>query len=515
MNTLKSFSIRILKRIKIPTIIILQLISLYAYTTDAIFKFHLSKEPETINPANIQGSDINYFYSMLFKGLYRYDNKQGLIPEGARSCFWKTKKKLICDLNPKMSWNDGIKVKAEDYIRTLRYLINPSSKAKEVHQLFNIKNAKKIYSGQLKPKTLGVSAPHDLRLIFLFEKEDPEFLFKLLSPVFAPLRQIHNVPPSQIKFLSNGPYYVDHWEKGKKISLKKNPHYPMGNTDRPNIDILIVEDDSTALNLFETGYLDFMRRLPTIEIPRFKKHKGFIQVELARFDYIGFGPELKPYPNLRKALTFGVDYNAFKKLFHALGRPGCPSIPLYFMDKVPCYDFNLKKAKKFLSQVPPSVLKKRWKFYFSKLGGDDLKRVGEFYQGQWKQNLNLKIELIPSEQGLYLEKLKNKPPPIFRKGMNLDRPTCIAALEQFESNSIENYIQFRSSKYDRLIKKLRKKKRGKKKLCRQAIEIWMDSYTGIPQGRIHFTRIMNPNFQGWSFNIMNHFELADLKSTSK
>lgn len=491
----------------IRIIIIVLFISLYAHAE--VFKFHLSQEPETIDPANIRGSDVNYFYSILFKGLYRYDNKEGLIPEGAKSCTWKTKKKLICELNPKMSWNDGTQVKAKDYIRTLRYLIDPNSKAKEVYQLFNLKNAEKIYKGKRKPKSLGVSTSGNLKLIFEFEREDPEFLFKLLSPIFAPVRRIHKSLPSQ--FLSNGPYYVSHWKKGKKISLKKNPHYPRGNIHRPDIDVLIVEDDSTALNLFETGYLDFMRRLPTIEIPRFKKHKGFIQVELARFDYIGFGSELKPYPNLRKALTFGVDYKAFKKLFHALDRPGCPSIPLYFMDKVPCYDFNLKKAKKFLSRVKPNVLKKRWKFYFSKLGGDDLKRVGEFYQGQWKQNLGLNIELVPYEQGLYLQKLKTHPPAIFRKGMNLDRPTCIAALEQFESNSIENYIKFINPKYDRLVQKLRTEQKDKKKLCRKAIEVWMNSYTGIPQGRIHFTRIMNPKFKGWSFNIMNHFELADLR----
>ena len=143
-----------------------------------------------------------------------------------------------------------------------------------------------------------------------------------------------------------------------------------------------------------------------------------------------------------------------------------------------------------------------------------MRRVGEWYQAQWKKNLGFEITLEPREQKTYLALLSNNPPAIFRKGFSLDRPSCQAAVEAFIKDSPNNFIRQHSSNYDSLFKKLREASVSgeQKKLCGQMIEELMTNYRLIPQGRIHFSMLQNHRFDGWEVNSLNQLNLAKLIS---
>ena len=103
----------------------------------------------------------------------------------------------------------------------------------------------------------------------------------------------------------------------------------------------------TAYRLYLGHQLDFLRRVPSNLITHLKNRKDFYQIPMARFDYLGFGQELMKDHELRQALIHSIDYKTLKNLLKALGRPGCPSLPSDWMDQVPCYEFDPKKAKNF------------------------------------------------------------------------------------------------------------------------------------------------------------------------
>ncbi len=65
-----------------------------------------------------------------------------------------------------------------------------------------------------------------------------------------------------------------------------------------------------------------------------------------------------------------------------------------------------------------------------------------------KKNLGWTVELRGQEQAVYLARLRDKPPDVFRKGVSLDRPTCLAALEVFLKGNPENYIALDDPKYE-------------------------------------------------------------------
>lgn len=466
---------------------------------DQAFSFHLFSEPVQFDPQMVNSASGTYLITNIYRGLFRYHAKKGLILELAKKCE-KRDTKLVCELRDKIFWSNGEPIVAQDFVNAFRHLLEPSTKSTQVDLLLSLKNANQVWQGRLPSSELGVQAVSDRIIKFEFEKPDSEFELKLSHPALVPRKS---------KTLTNGPYKIAEWKKGHHIRLVANNYYDT--RSRPDVLIYFIDSDNTALRLYETGKLKLLRRLVASEVLRFKDRSDFFQMPMARFDYIGFGPQLKDYPRLREAIATSLDYGQFKELFFSLGSPGCPSIPNRFVDKVPCLKFSPKKAKELFSLEVDNLNKIEWVFSYSLLGGEDISRSAEWFQGQWQKNLGLKIELKSYEQGTYIPLLANSPPALFRKGVGLDRPTCSAALEIFTSKNAENYIGFKNKTYDKLFEQTQFLSGQKQRAaCRKAIEILIKEHWIIPLGQIHFAMLASPRFKGWEINELNQLDLTDL-----
>lgn len=495
---------------KIILIVATLLLPFAAHAEDKpVFKFFLTMSPETLKPSEFYGTETSFLISNLFRGLYRVDKEKGLIPEGAEKCEWAGLK-LYCKLNKSIKWSDGTVVKAQDYERAFRHLIDPESKSREIAHLLKLKNAKTILDGKLKPDALGVKATSDDVLVFEFTTKDPEFIARLSSTVLVPWKVLPDIKKATL-VLTNGPYKLKIFDN-KKSYLVKNEFYPFGNPERPDVEIFYVEESSTGQNLFDLGKIDLVHQLNPAFIPKYKE-KDMFNVLFSRFDYLGFGPDLQKNLDLRKALAHSADYKELQKILFATGTPGCPSLTDRYIETRNCYDFNLKKAKEALKKVPKDILEKPIVFKFSRASGDYLSRIAEWYQHQWKKNLGLKVDIQMVEQGMYLQDLKVNTPQVFRKGVVLDRPTCLSALETFQKDNIDNFIKFSNDKFEKILVELGESEDPikSKKLCSEGIKILMDEYRIIPQGVLHFTMLKSDRFDGIEFNEMNQLNLSNLR----
>ena len=247
------------------------------------------------------------------------------------------------------------------------------------------------------------------------------------------------------------------------------------------------------------------------EFPRFRDKPEFRQIPMARFDYVGFGPAIAGNKEARFALARGIEFSDFLRLFGARSAAGCPSLPAHYMDQVNCMKPDFKAARDAAEKkgMPPKL-----KLHFSKMGGDDIVRAVEWFQGQWKKNLGWSIELQGQEQVVYLAQLRDRPPPIFRKGVSLDRPTCLAALEIFLKGHPENFIALDDPKFDKLVGHLRKQVTlpARKKACREAVDHLLTLDRLIPLGEMHFTILASPKFKGWELNELNQLDLSQLSA---
>jgi oligopeptide transport system substrate-binding protein len=465
------------------------------------FRFHLFAEPHTLDPQTSASASGNYLVHNIYRGLYRLDAFKGLVLEGAKSCRRKSRT-LRCELLPR-KWSTGEAVTAMDYVRAFRRLADPDNKSPQSELLRTLKNWREVWSGKLAPEKLGVSAPAERVLLIEFAHDDPEFEYKLSVSALSPYPPKGYPPREEAASLSvNGPYKIAEWKKGSWVRLVPNPEYKDGNPKRPAVEALFIEEDSTALRLYEAGKLTFLRRLTASEIPRFRSSPGFHQFPMARFDYVGFGSELAALPEVRSALVRGVEFKDFLRLFDTRSQPGCPSLPARLLERVECQEFKPVKIS----------AGKKFEFQFSKMGGDDIARAAEWFQGQWKKHAGVEVELQGQEQAVYLSGLRVKPPAIFRKGVSLDRPTCLAAVELFEKDHPENYIRLNDPEFEKLVQKLRKSKTEseRKKACTAAVAKLLKSERLIPLGEMHFTVLASTKFKGWGLNELNQLDLSHL-----
>ncbi len=483
-----------------------------AFSSSPSFSFHLHGEPYSLDPIQVAGSSGSYLFSNIFRGLYRYHPEKGLIPDEAEKCEWKSKLQLVCTLKTGLKYSDGSSVLAPHYVYNFRRLMDPNSKTVQTDLLLALKNAKSVLNKEKPVINLGVNAPDDRTLIFDFETHDPEFLYRLTSNALVPMAIGRPPDRENVKqAVYNGPYKVTEWIKGRRIKLEPNPYYP-GHEKRPPVEIFMIDDDDTALRLYETGKLQLNRRVTTLDIPALEKRKDFFQIPLARFDYIGFGPELKNQKDLRKAFAYSLNYAEQQELYKALGRPGCPALPKSWLEKIPCLEFDLKKAKQHWDKVPKELREKKWILGFSRQGGESIQKGMEWMQHQWKKHLGANIELQSMENGVYINLLKNRPPDLFRKGVGLERPTCLAGLEVLEPNNKENYMHLDDKQYNAILSQLKMAKtdQKKKQLCSQAAARLIAEPFLIPQGEIYFSMLARPQFKGWWINEINQLDLSEL-----
>jgi ABC-type oligopeptide transport system substrate-binding subunit len=482
----------------------------------AVFRFHLSAEPHTLDPSRVTSYETQYLFPNLYRGLYRYTN-QSLLNEGAKKCWRPDPLKLICDLRKDFLWSDGRPVEAKNYVMAFQRLFSPDIKSTQQELIFTLKNAKKIFNKEAPVSELGIKAIENFRLQFDFEVPDYDFEYKLALPLLAPIRALEFPDKTKSKeLLVTGPFQIAEWLSGQKISLVPNPYYQKFAKIKhatPNVEILVLEEDSTAMRLFEKGDLHLLKKVPFIEIPTFEKKPGFIRNRTLRFDYLSFGPEVLRFPQLSKALSLALDYKELQKLFHTPGLPGCPSLPRSFYDHYPCIKTDLAEARKIISKLPAEIKEKRFILLMSQLGGDDHKTTSEWMQNQWKKNLGLKIEIEMTDQKSFLSRLRMKKADIFRKGLSLDRPSCLSALENFVTEHPENYPHFANQKFDQLINEmsLTQSAAKRRKLCQKATVLLLEEPRLIPLGELYFSLMAQGPFRGWHLNEINQLDLTDLE----
>lgn len=481
------------------------------------FAFPLFHEPHSLDPLKETSTTARYLIPSLHRGLMFYRDGD-LHPAGAKECHWISDILLVCTLNQEVHYSSGERILAQDYLRTFALLLNSENAHPLAELLFPLKNAKAIVKGDISFGELGVIARDDETLEFFLEKPMKEFIYNLAHPLLSPRPEKVTDPdygPSGASNLpTTGPYKVSRWTPGQKLELTPNPFFKPEPPALP-VEILFVEDDATNFRLYKQGRLDWLRRLPTHEIPAYRNDPAFVQIPLARFDYIGFGPQLADKPLLRKALVHSLNYQQLADIYHALGRPGCPSLPRSYLADLPCFEFDLELARKLYAEhLANEPHQPTLELSYSKLGGDDVEKGMVWMAEQWRMNLGVQVTLEPLEQGQMLHRLWQNLPTIYRKGVSLDRPTCAAAIEIFGTEGSERFLNLKAPDlFDKYLPRLLSAPDAstKAEVCTQAIQTLLDTYALIPLGEIHFTMLISPKFEGVYFNELNQLDLSRLR----
>jgi oligopeptide transport system substrate-binding protein len=148
-----------------------------------------------------------------------------------------------------------------------------------------------------------------------------------------------------------------------------------------------------------------------------------------------------------------IDRSIFPKILHGGEEPATSWIPPGMLghNSGIGLPYNPQEAKRLLKEAGYPEGKGLPPVTIGYNTDDDNKIVAEAIQGMWQRNLNVLVRLDNQEWKVYLSKLKNDPPNVFRLGWGADYPDPDNFMKLFTASSGNNNTRWRNARYDRLL----------------------------------------------------------------
>ncbi len=501
-----------------------------ALPQDKTFHFVIPTEPPTLDWNKSTDLTSSMVIDNIMDGLFIYDfSQKGKIlykPALAKSMEYQNKGQVwIFTLREDVYWTDGVPLDPQQVVDGWERLLNPKTASAYASYLYPIKNAKEYNSGKVKDfSKVGVRVAPDRRIKVELTAPRMFFPFYLTHSNTYPIRkdviEKHGAKwtePENIVTL--GAYTLVHWKHDKLVVLKKNPSYYgdfPGNAE--NVSIRIIPEPATALNLFDSGQLDFIDYVPSKQLSALKKRPEYSEFPSATIQYYGLNTTRPPLDNLkvRQAIALAIDKTQVEKVFGDKMQAVNSWIPKGIFGYNPAIglSFNPEKARKLLNEA--GGVEQLPKMTISFNTHEDHQRVAENIQAQLKENLSLNVEVRNEEWKIYLQNLQNiknlvgKPEQgkifIYRMGWVPDYPDPDTYMDLMASYSENNYTYWKNKKFDELINKAVSMENNseRQKVYDQAQRILLEEGAPvIPLGVHKQSFLTSDRVKSYPYNIMH------------
>lgn len=286
----------------------------------------------------------------IYNGLLKYDKDIRLTGDLAES--WEVSPDgltITFRLRKNVRWQDGKPYTSADALFSYQFMVDPKTPTP--------------YSGDyLKVAKAEAPDPHTFKVTYK-EVFAPGLASWGLSQLPAHLLKGQDVRSSPLnrKPVGTGPYILEEWEPGTRISLKANPDYFDG---RPYVDRVVyrvIPDTATIFLELRSGGID-MTGLDALQYKRqtstkffernFKKYRYLSST----YTYVGWNLRDKRFKDVRvrRALSYAIDQDEIiKGVLLGLGQPATgPLKPgtYWYNPKVKRYEYDPAKAKALLAE---------------------------------------------------------------------------------------------------------------------------------------------------------------------
>jgi oligopeptide transport system substrate-binding protein len=478
---------------------------------------NLGSEPPTLDPRRAYDMNSAIVLKMLCDGLTRIYPNGRTRPSTAENVSVSTDlKKYVFHLRESY-WNNGDPVTAHDFEYAWKWVLSPDHPADFAYQLYVLKNGRAAKLGQLPLDQVGVKAVDDRTLVVELEDPTPYFLELTSLLVFYPVNskvdqhQGDKRDEAQ-RYISNGPFKMVSWKHENEIILEKSPSYWDAEAVKlERINLLMVPDANTQLNMFNNGELDwagnpFPVGLPADAIPSLKESgKLHIKPEAATY-FFELNTTLSPLSNLhiRKALAYAINRKEIIDNITQANHVAATGIlpPTFALQSQPYFNdgdisaaqaefkLGLKELQLTPEKFPPITL--------SFNSTENNSRVAQAVQQQIEKALGIKINLKSEEWKVYLENLHMHQFEMARMSWIADFNDPIAFLEAFKyKNNSANNTGWENPQYVELLDKASNESNYKKRsdLLHDAELLLVEQMPIIPVYFLMNSYLKNPLLQ--------------------
>lgn len=426
-----------------------------------------------LDPTKTTDSTSIIVTNNVFEGLYRLDGDNKPTPGIAESVeVSEDKKTYTFKLRKDAKWSDGSAVTADDFIYAWKRALDPKTAAEYAYILQDLKNANKIMAGDAELDELGVKKVDDQTLEVQLEAPAPYFLGLTSFPTYLPLKQSF-VEDKGDKFATsvdtmvfNGPFVLDKWQANAGWTYKKNPDYwDKANVKMDKIDVKVVKEISTGVNLFEAKEVDFAP-ITSEFVSQYEKSDDYKTRPDARINFLRFNQKNKALKNknIRKALALGFEKQGITDVILNDGsKPANFIVAKDFTFTPDGEDFRAKYPD--LQSYDADAAKKAWDAGLKELGvktvelsmlsrdEDAFKKVSEYLKGDLEKHLpglTIKIKQQPFKNFLELESKGDY--DISAAGWGPDYQDPMTFLDMWLTDGSFNRMEYSNKKFDDLIK---------------------------------------------------------------
>jgi len=403
---------------------------------------------------------INILYHLI-EGLAEYNDKLEPVPSLAS---WKVSpdgKTYTYTLKPGLKWSDGVALTAQHFWDSWERTLNPATASGYAYFLFDVEGAKEYNEGKLKDQTkLGIKVLDEKTFVVTLKKRATYFATIPAFTVTFPIRKdliekFGRAWTEPENLVVTGPFKLSEWKHDSRLEMVPNKNYRGPLAKLQKVTAYVVSEDTTAINMFETGKIQYLSRLPALEIERLKKNSAYRSLPYLRGYYYGFNVTKPPFNDvrIRKAFAHAINRDEVVSLLKGGQLTTMSWIPkgmLGFNPKIGLA-YNPKKAKALLAEAgfPGGKGFPETTFMFDTR--DDNKAIAERLQAQWQTVLGVKLGAKNEDWKVYLGRLKTDSPALFRHGWGADFPDPDNFMNMFTSYSGNNFTKWKNDKFDSLV----------------------------------------------------------------
>lgn len=358
-------------------------------------------------------------------------------------------------------WSDGQPFTAQQILDGWERLLNPATASEYAYFLFSIKGAQDYNKGTIKDFSQVAAKIVDPNTIEVqLNKSKGYFPMLLTHHSTLPIRKdvIEKHGPrwtEAANIVTLGPFTLKVWDHDKAIVLERNEKYFGEKTKLKNVLMRMINDTSTALNLFDSGKIDFLPELPSTELPVLSKRPEFHREPNLVLQYYGFNTKKAPMDNLklRQAIAHAINKQEIVDMLAGGQTPVSGWFPKGIMGftQEGGLKFDPERAKQLLKEAGYEDPKKVPRITLAFNTNDNHRRIAENVQAQIKRNLGIEIEVKNEEWKVYLKTLQADPPQIFRMGWQADYPDPDNFINLMTSYSENNRTKWGNPEFDKLV----------------------------------------------------------------
>ncbi len=286
----------------------------HQWTIPGVLRVAIQSDVKTLNPLLNSNTTDGFMADLMFEPLLAADSKGDPVPMLATSVPSIENGGISADgltityhLRRHAKWTDGQPVTSKDVKWSWQAIMNPNNNVVSRHGYDYIKS---------------IATPDDYTVVVHLKQRFSPFVntFFAMSDqpysvapahVLSKYADINQIPFNSAPNVSDGPFRFAEWSRGDHITLVRNDDFFMGKPGLERIEIKVVPDENTTIDLMKTHGIDFFFQASPETYPALKSTPDvrLVFVNVNGYERVQLNTSRPPLtdPQVRLAIAYAID----------------------------------------------------------------------------------------------------------------------------------------------------------------------------------------------------------------